>query len=124
MRREAGSTGCPGFQELDMNKSNHFSLPVLAAALFAASTAFASPRPAVAEIIVDCQTRALPSQTEVGSMLGIDNLSAAYAARSRLMVDVAHACRRQGADQVRVTLAPAAGMRRPNRVASADRNPR
>lgn len=101
-----------------MNKHNRLTLLTLATALWVAATASAAPRSPVTELIVDCQTRALPAQAAVGSMLGIDNLSAAYAARSRLMVDVARACQGRSVSQVRVTVAPATGAKSDNRVAS------
>jgi hypothetical protein len=104
-----------------MNKHNLTSATLLAAALLVAATASAGQRPQVTAIVVDCQTRALPSQAGVGSMLGIDNFSATYAARSRLMVDVAHACQRRGVDQVRVSVVPAAGAGGRAGVASAAR---
>jgi hypothetical protein len=120
-RREAVCTGCPGFQELDMNKHNFISAFAIAASLLASATACAGPQAQVTEITVDCQTRALPSQAEVGSMLGIDNFSATYAARSRLMVDVARACQRRGIEQVRVSLAPSVGAGTRASLASAGR---
>ncbi len=44
-------------------------------------------------LTVTCSDPQLPSQAEVGRVLGTDNLSATYAARSRLMVGVRQACK-------------------------------
>ncbi len=57
-------------------------------------------------ITINCASKTLPSQADVGKALGISNLSDAYGARTRLMVEVNHACRRVGATEVRVALVP------------------
>lgn len=79
------------------------------ALLFATSMAVASSNPSTptAEVLVDCSSRALPSQKAIGEMLGQHNFGQVYAARSRLMVEASRACQREGTSQVRLVLAPA-----------------
>lgn len=66
-----------------------------------AATTEASPSPAPGTPIgVDCADRALPSQREVGQMLGQHNLGQVHASRARLMAEVARACQREGVAKV------------------------
>lgn len=64
------------------------------------------PATAAGTLVVDCATKARPSQVAVGESLGINNLSQVYEARTRLMAEVHRACHRQGARQVQIVLAP------------------
>ena len=66
------------------------------ALLFAATSALAG------ELLVDCNSRALPSQAAIGEMLGEHNFGMVYATRSRLMVEASRACHRQGTSHVRL----------------------
>lgn len=80
-------------------------LTSLALSLVALSVSAAETRPLrLTEIIVDCNARTLPSQSDVSNLLGIDNFSEAYAARTRLMAEVGRACKKAGSQQVRVAL--------------------
>jgi hypothetical protein len=87
---------------------SHLALPTVL--LFATSMAVAAgnPPPPAAEVLVDCSSRALPSQKAIGEMLGQHNFGQVYATRSRLMVEASRACQREGTSQVRLVLAPAA----------------
>ena len=107
-----------------MNMRKSISLLALAASLAASASVAAGVRPLATEIIIDCQTRALPSQAQVSSMLGVDNFSEAYAARSRLMANAARACQRPGTEMVRITRAPASSQTRSSGVAKAEHSPR
>jgi len=74
------------------------------------------PLPAieVGAYVADCGHPALPSQRQVGEWTGLHNFGEVYAARERLMGDIARACRQPGTARVRVALEPAhaAGDRR------------
>jgi hypothetical protein len=92
---------------------------VLAATLLlASSAAFADAKPAT-ELLVDCGTRALPSQKAVGEMLGEANFGLVYSARTRLMVEANRACNRPGTSQVRLVLVPDASNPKGRRAAQA-----
>lgn len=74
--------------------------PLMLAALFTlslATTPVSAAIPAVQvspdSLTVTCLDPQLPSQAEVGRVLGTNNLGATYAARSRLMVGVRQACK-------------------------------
>ncbi|KRA17071.1 hypothetical protein [Lysobacter sp. Root604] len=83
-------------------------LSLATALALAASPAFATP-PQAAALSIDCARPALPDQQAVARLTGIDNLGQAYAVRARLMADVGRACRRAGAQRVRIVLAEQAG---------------
>lgn len=84
------------------------------AAALAPATANAGDIPAAAAsvLVVDCATKSRPSQVAVGQLLGINNLSQVYEARSRLMAEVHRACHRSGARQVQIV--SASSRKRPN----------
>lgn len=81
---------------------------LVGAALFAPALAMAGNTPAASPgvLAIDCATKSRPSQVAVGQSLGIDNLSATYDARSRLMAEVHRACHRKGTTQVQIAIAP------------------
>lgn len=80
-----------------------FGATVLASAPAMADHAQAA-RPGT--LVVDCATKARPSQVAVTQSLGINNLSEAYAARSRLMGEVHRACHRKGTTHVQIVAGP------------------
>jgi len=53
-------------------------------------------------IVIDCARPALPSQREVGDLLGQHNFSQVYATRNRLMAEARRACHRNGTTKVLV----------------------
>lgn len=55
-------------------------------------------------IVVNCANPTLPSQREVGEMMGQYNFSQVYATRVRLMAEARRACHRDNATQVRLVL--------------------
>lgn len=65
-----------------------------------------APAAGASALVIDCATKSRPSQVAVGQLLGMDNLSQVYDARSRLMAEVHRACHRNGAKQVQVVAAP------------------
>jgi hypothetical protein len=55
--------------------------------------------------VFDCRApRSLPPQAAVGEWLGLHNVGQVYAARGRLMGDVARACRKPGVARVDLVL--------------------
>ncbi len=52
--------------------------------------------------VTECSHRVPPTQRQVGEWTGIDNVAAAYAARERLVSDIARVCRRPGIARVQV----------------------
>lgn len=58
--------------------------------------------PATMVILVDCSTRGLPRQRDVGALMDQHNLGQVHASRGRLMSEVARACQRAGVRQVRL----------------------
>jgi len=70
---------------------------ILACLLTLPAAASAATIPAVEvsaeSLTVACTDPQLPSQADVGRVLGTDNLGETYAARSRLMVTVRQACK-------------------------------
>lgn len=67
--------------------------------------------PAVAappSLLIDCARPVLPDQQAVARLTGLDNPGQVYAARARLMAEAGRACHRDGAQQVRIVLAPQA----------------
>lgn len=87
---------------------NLTSLSLAAALVLIAAPAAATP-PQTVSLLIDCERPALPDQQAVARLTGIDNLSQAYAVRARLMADASRACHRDGAQRVRIVLAPPAG---------------
>lgn len=73
------------------------SLVSAATPLVAAENVRAAP-----PIVVDCARRALPSQRQVGEILGQANFSQVYASRARVMAEVGRACRKPEARHVRL----------------------
>lgn len=67
-------------------------------------------------IVVDCDTRALPSQHAIGEMLGQHNFSQVYASRARVMAEVGRACQRPDTERVGLVL-----VNDPPRARPADR---
>ncbi|TWI13417.1 hypothetical protein [Aerolutibacter ruishenii] len=91
---------------------------VTAALLAATGTGFAAEPPVTdvapigaVRLAFDCQARALPTQREVGEVLGLYNFSQVYDARARLMSEVGRACQRVGIERVEVVVLPAAPSR-------------
>ena len=81
---------------------------LLGAALLAPAPTMAGQAPAAGpdRLVIDCATKLRPSQVAVARSLEIDNVSEAYAARSRLMGEVHRACHRKGTTHVQVVIAP------------------
>ncbi|MEL1263491.1 hypothetical protein [Pseudoxanthomonas putridarboris] len=103
-----------------MNACNHIALALLSAAvgLAAAPIASAGPDGVPAHIVIDCAHPRLPSQREVGELLGQHNFSQVYASRTALMGEARRACLRSQARSVRVVFdAPAARTVEKRRVA-------
>jgi hypothetical protein len=90
-----------------------FRTSLTVALLFTAvGSAAANPAGGPSTLVVDCNTRALPSQAAIGDMLDQRNFSEAYNARPRLMAEVNRACHREGITGVRLVLnAPRSGSR-------------
>lgn len=86
---------------------NLSALSLTAALALAVLPAAATP-PQADSLLIDCQRPSLPEQQAVARLTGHDNLSQTYAVRTRLMADASRACRRAGAQQVRIVLAPQA----------------
>lgn len=71
-----------------------------------------------ASLVIDCAHPALPSQREVGELLGQDNFSQVYDSRRALMAETHRACHRAGVRYARLTRAkPARPAREAPRVA-------
>ncbi|MFT3755450.1 MAG: hypothetical protein QM769_05805 [Pseudoxanthomonas sp.] len=70
-----------------------------------------------AGIVFDCANPALPSQREVGELLGQSNFSQAYDSRTKLMAQLRRACKHEGARLVHLLPTPAAQSLRDSRVA-------
>ena len=93
-----------------------------AAALLATCSASAlaeNPVPSLppvqaARFVADCAHPVLPGQREVGEWTGWNDPGQAYAARDRLMHDIARACQRAGITHMRV-VATADARARPDR---------
>lgn len=51
-------------------------------------------------LVVDCTSRSLPKQSDIGDLLGQHNSGQVYASRTRLMGEIARACHKPGAQQV------------------------
>ena len=58
-----------------------------------------------ASLVIDCAHPALPSQREVGELLGQDNFSQVYDSRRALMAETHRACHRAGVRHARLTRA-------------------
>ena len=89
-----------------MNTQSRHCLISLCLGLLAAfqpfdSRAAEAPGRAVG-IVIDCARPALPSQQDVGELLGQHNFSQVYATRGRLMAEARRACRRNGTAKVLV----------------------
>ena len=102
-----------------MNRRLSLSV-LLAAAAAAAPVHAAGPVPSLPPVqavrfVADCAHPVLPGQREVAAWTGLHNLGQAYAARGRLMLGIARACRAPGIERVRVVTAagaaPASGRR-------------
>ena len=55
-----------------------------------------------ASLVIDCAHPALPSQREVGELLGQHNFSQVYDSRRALMAEARRACHRKGARYARL----------------------
>lgn len=62
-------------------------------------------QPQSIELVIDCAHKSLPSQTEVARFTGIDDFSAAFAARARLTQQAGRECQR-GVASVTLLLEP------------------
>lgn len=67
-----------------------------------AHAAPAGPQPSPPRIVIDCDRPALPSQRDVGELLGQHNLGQVYASRAALMAEARRACLRAPAHVKRV----------------------
>lgn len=74
--------------------------------VLACAPALATPPPP--SLLIDCAHPVLPDQQAVARLTGLDNLGQVYAVRARLMADAGRACHRDGAQRVRIVLAPTA----------------
>jgi len=87
----------------------HVLMSALAVAGVLAPLSLSAQIPAITvtgnTLVIACASPRLPSQAEVGRVLGIDNFSQTYAARAGLMVDVRHACL-AGNSEIVATRAP------------------
>jgi hypothetical protein len=74
-------------------------------AVAVASTSAAAEQPAVpaTSVVIDCANFALPSQREVGELLGQHNFSQVYDSRRALMAEAHRACHRKGPRYARLT---------------------
>lgn len=79
-------------------------LSAAAAPVFAGDAATGTVR-----IVVDCAHVTLPSQSQVGELLGLSNFSQIYAARAALVSEAQGACMRSHARQVALIRAVPAG---------------
>lgn len=73
-------------------------------AVAVASTPAAAEQPVApaTSVVIDCANPALPSQREVGELLGQDNFSQIYDSRRALMAEAHRACHRKGARYARL----------------------
>jgi len=83
--------------------------------------------PAIAEtplptnsIVIDCADIALPTQRQVGELLGQHNLGQVYASRNRLMANARRDCK-GGVAQVILVVEPAQDARREHLVQQSPR---
>ncbi len=91
---------------MSTRKHYFFEAALLIAIAAAATPAFAAdPVAGPSEIVIDCANPALPSQREVGELLGQDNFSQIYNSRRTLMAEAHQACQRDGVRQARLTRA-------------------
>lgn len=79
-------------------------IAVVIASFPISSVPAAAEQPAVAttDIVIDCASFALPSQRQVGELLGQHNLSQVYDSRRTLMAEAHRACHRKGARYARL----------------------
>lgn len=73
-------------------KTTALALALTLAALPLCALAESAP----ATITIDCAHLTMPSQQAVARLTGIDNLTQAYAARTRLMINVQRSCKQAG----------------------------
>ncbi len=91
---------------------------LIAIAIASTPAVAGQPVAPTASLVIDCANPALPSQREVGELLGQDNFSQVYDSRRALMAEAHRACHRAGVRYARLTRAkPARPVREAPRVA-------
>lgn len=83
----------------------------IAIALAVCSPAALAETPQPGSIVIDCADFALPSQRQVGELLGQYNLGQVYASRTRLMANARRNCK-GGAERVVLVVEPVRDARR------------
>lgn len=79
------------------------ALLIAVAVVSSPPAAAGQPAAPAASVVIDCANPALPSQREVGELLGQHNFSQVYDSRRALMAEAHHACHRKGARYARLT---------------------
>lgn len=83
-----------------MNARTPFTSTALLLIALGSGGAFAAEPPTRMSIFVDCAHPTLPSQREVGELLGLQNFRQVYARRVSLMGEIHQACRLSQAESL------------------------
>jgi hypothetical protein len=99
-------------QEIAMNACIHITAACLAGSLLVSAPTRAAPDTSPRQVVIDCAQPRLPTQREVGDLLGQHNFAQVYASRAALMAEARRICARGPAQMRRVAFespsAPAA----------------
>lgn len=87
-----------------MNARNYLAKAALLSFALFSCGAFAADPPSRLSLVVDCTHQTLPSQREVGELLGQQNFRQAYASRVSLMGEMHRACQRSHAETLNLVI--------------------